>query len=354
MQSVHQPSRFLGIDVAKDTLVVCLDGTKKTRKFTNDEPGIQALLNWLGEEASSYRATMEATSRYHRLAERTLVNAGISVELVNPRRARSLAIGLGLTDKDDAVDARVLAEAARLLQAQARQLESLAAQDLKDHSRAIDAVKSDASDFLKRMDGLDKDSPAYQAFQKAAKLLKALAVSEERLWEKQVAQDPETQRRYTLAKTVPDVGHVTARIASVELPAHMEGANTRKLTAYAGLAPRRHQSGNMELEPRIYGGNAHLRTGLFMAAIHAVYQGQKRYSAYYNQLAQRSHICIKSKGGRHLKAIVAVMRKVLANIIAVIQRNSPWETTPPRENLRPKPWSNSSTTVPYQPLIDNS
>lgn len=341
MEIVHQIKFFLGIDVGKLWLVVCLmsvqDSKVVTKTFPNDASGVEALLVWLGESVTECRVLLEATSRYHRLCERGLWNAGALVELVNPRRARALAIGLGIADKDDKVDARVLAQAAQLLQRKDRELESLAAQDLKDHSRAIDKIKSDAAKHLKRLDGLDPDSKAYRACNEAAKALKAVAEKEEREWRQAVKEDAETYRRYRLAMSVPDVGHVTARIVSVELPSNLESANTRKLTAYAGLVPRKHQSGNSELPPQIYGGNAHLRTGVYMAAVHAVYLGKRRFQPAYANLVARPHILARNKGGKHLKAIVALMRKLLTNIIAVLKRNEPWTQQPP---TYPKPKRN--------------
>src|ERR1700730_1570967 len=116
------------------------------------------------------------------------------------------------------------------------------------------------------MDGLDPESDAYKACAKAAQGLKDLSANEEKIWVRAVRDEPEVFRRYTLAKSVEDVGHVTARIASVELPLDLD-KSARKLIAYSGTVPRRHQSGNHELPPEIYGGNPWLRTGVFMAAM---------------------------------------------------------------------------------------
>jgi transposase len=299
----------------------------RTKTFKNNEAGIAELVRWLELNGRACRAVLEATSRYHRLCERALLNAGVLVDLVNPRRARALAVGLGYSDKDDKVDAQVLAKAARLLERADEKVATVKAQDLRDHSRTIDTIKRDAANFLKRMDGLDPDSDAYKACAEAAKVLKGVAAAQEKIWKRNVQDEPEIYRRYTLAKSVPDVGHVTARTTSVELPYDLDKA-ARKLIAYSGTVPRRHQSGNQELQPQIYGGNPWLRTGLFMAAMHSVYKG-KRYLPWYEILKDRPNVCVKTKGGRHLKAIVAVMRKILANIIAVIKRDSPWTDKPP-------------------------
>jgi transposase len=335
MEIVHHPTHYLGVDVGKAELVACLvspDRPKpRTKSFSNDREGVKKLLEWVGEAKGSCRAVLEATSRYHRLCERALWEAGTRVELANPRRARALATGLGLSDKTDKVDARVLAQAARLLEVKEERLASLAAQDLRDHSRAIDALKRDAADFKKRTEGLDPASAAYRLCERAAREMKKLAEKEEKAWLKAAEGDPQTFRRYTLALSVPDVGKVTARIVSVELPVEISSKKVRELLAYAGLVPRTKQSGSKESPPEIFGGNAHLRTGLFMATLHAVFKG-KRFQERYELLVKRPDVLVKNEGGRHMKAMVALMRKLLANILAVLRRDAPWEEEPPKRN----------------------
>jgi len=256
------------------------------------------------------------------------LKAGIRVDLLNPRRARGLAIGLGIADKNDTVDAKVLSRAAQMIEEAQIKVHTLQAQDLKDHSRSIDSIKESAATFIRQMEGLDPDSKAYLAYLEATKALKKLAAKQEKEWAQTVKEDAEMLRRYTLAKSVPDVGHVTARIASVELPADLNERTLRQICGYAGLAPRSNQSGNKDLPPHIFGGNEHLRTGLFMSAMHAVYHG-KRYLPFYEALKARSISPARTKGAPHLIAIVAVMHKILRNIVAVIKRNSPWTQEAP-------------------------
>jgi transposase len=339
MQSVLQVLfSFLGIDVSKGMLEVflCYSDSRKSRssRFPNTKEGCLALLAWLGEDASGCRVVMEATSRYHRLCERTLLGSCPLVELLNPRRARALSIGLGLSDKDDRVDAKVLSQAARLLKERDITVPSVEAQDLRDFSRIIDQMKEDAGKYLKRLEGLSPDSAAYQVSLKAAKELKALAAAQEKIWTEQAALEPEIWRIYTLAKSVPSVGHVTARAISVELPTNLDKVSMREIVGYAGLAPRRHESGDKSLPPAIFGGNPRLRTALFMAAMNSVFRS-KRHLAFYETLKNRKHIIVKTKGGRHLKAITAVMRKLLCEVIAVLKRNEPWQQLPPTKTHVP-------------------
>lgn len=52
---------------------------------------------------------MEATAAYHELAATRLYDTGLLVSVVNPAQVRSLARGLGMLSKTNAIDAVLLA-----------------------------------------------------------------------------------------------------------------------------------------------------------------------------------------------------------------------------------------------------
>lgn len=319
MKIVH----YLGIDVDMRSLechLVERGGSRRKAEFANDEEGIAALLEWLGESKKGCRAVIEATSRYHRGVERALLCAGVDADLVNPRQSHALAVGLGLLDKDDPVDARCLARAAQVLdERKDKKHRSTLAQDLRDESRAIGQLTRTAADLHKSLQGLDPASPAAVLITTACRSLKDQIKLAETAWKERVLEEPEIHRRYQLALSVRSVGHKTARVVSVELPADLASRSLRQASAYAGLVPRRHRSGDTQLPDRICQGNAHLRTGLFMAATLGVYM-HGQYRSCYDSL--------RSRGKAHLQAMVAVMHKLIRTIVAVIKRNIPWTKIP--------------------------
>lgn len=319
MKIVHH----LGIDADSQWLQAHLiekGGKRREARFANDAQGITELLEWLGKSRKGCRAIIEATSRFHRRVERALLSAGILAEIVNPRQARDLARGLGIIDKDDPTDARCLARAAQVLdERKDNKHHSVLAQDLRDESRAIAHLARLAAELKKSLQGLEPDSPAALLIKQSIEALAEKIKDAEAAWTKRLADEPEILRRYTLARSVRSVGHKTARVVAVELPADLDACNLRRASAYAGLVPRRHRSGDTELPARICQGNSHLRTGLFMAATLGVYM-HGQYRPFYNSLIKR--------GKAHLQSIVAVMHKLLRTIVAVILRNTPWTETP--------------------------
>ena len=101
-----------GIDVSRDKLdCAVLDEqgqrVKRPRTFANDHQGVLDLIAWSLSIAVDQprRFVMEATAAYHELAATRLHGAGLLVSVVNPAQVHSLARGLGMLSKTDAIDA---------------------------------------------------------------------------------------------------------------------------------------------------------------------------------------------------------------------------------------------------------
>ena len=102
----------LGIDIAKLKFDIALlnQGKFKTKVFANDASGINACLKWLGTHAAEpVHACLEATGSYGEALACALHDAGHTVSVLNPARTKAYAQSLGLRQKTDAVDAKMLA-----------------------------------------------------------------------------------------------------------------------------------------------------------------------------------------------------------------------------------------------------
>ena len=94
---------LIGIDVAKDELVVAADPGVLT--IANTQEAIDAWLQTL--PVDSYLG-LEATGSYHQLVADRAVAMGQTVYLLNPRNLRHYALGLGRRGKTDRVDAQMI------------------------------------------------------------------------------------------------------------------------------------------------------------------------------------------------------------------------------------------------------
>jgi transposase len=107
---------YLGIDLAKRKFecALLLGERSRSKSFSNDVTGISACLQWVrGLTQEPVHACLEATGPHGEALALALFEAGHRVSLVNPARVREYGKGLGLRNKSDWLDARVLARFAK-------------------------------------------------------------------------------------------------------------------------------------------------------------------------------------------------------------------------------------------------
>jgi transposase len=121
-----------------------------------------------------------------------------------------------------------------------------------------------------------------------------------------------TDRRTQLVSTIPGVGVRTAEVIVTALDEARRFRTSRQVASYAGLTPRRFQSGQMDRQGRISKrGNHLLRKVLNQAAWMAVRWNKPMRAVYLRISGDRP--------GRRKLAIVAVMRKLLVTAWAMLR-----------------------------------
>ena len=98
-----------GIDVSKSFLDVYIHPMGATIRVANDKAGLKSLMRRLRSHEPKL-IVLDATGRYHRLAQRHLHDAGFAVSVVNPYRTHKFADMIGQLEKTDTIDAKSLAE----------------------------------------------------------------------------------------------------------------------------------------------------------------------------------------------------------------------------------------------------
>src|SRR5687767_10688450 len=95
---------FVGIDVSKAMLDVCVLPTGESFRVHNNTAGLGELVARL-QPMSPERVVMEATGGYEKEAAVALYLAGMKVCVVNPRQVKSFARADGQLAKTDRIDA---------------------------------------------------------------------------------------------------------------------------------------------------------------------------------------------------------------------------------------------------------
>jgi len=312
MKSLH-PS--VGIDVSSDELILSF-GDAKSHSFANSAEGCKEILHLLPAKSQVH---LETSGGYERLLVRTLRNAGHTVNCHNALRAKRLAQATGGRAKTDALDAKALARTGPQLPTHTPK--SPEREDLADLSRAISELKEAARRMKTRSGRPGLDQAAKELYERVEVNLRREAQLASQTFSKRVKEDQELWRRHSLALSVRGVGPELARVCLCELPEDFQGRTPGEIASFAGLAPMDDQSGRRRGASRIRQGNDRLKAALYMPAMSTV-----RCEAW----AKNTYTKLITSGRNHRQAIIAVMRKLLLRIVAVLKRGTPWQNDPPQ------------------------
>ena len=305
---------YLGVDVSKDRLDLCLKSGAKTLAFeSSTSPEACAKLVRALAKLPLVTITVEATGGYERGFIEACLERSLPVALVNPRQARAFAIGLGWLAKTDKLDAHMLAEYGRLAEPRLLSAKTLKDQGLVELCRRR---KQLGETIVAEKNRLRLASQAYVVRRLKAHLTflenELKSISKE--IEKELASKAEYQERFALMQTMPGVGKRVAATLIADLP-ELGQLNRRQLAALAGIAPMNQDSGKHRGVRRIKGGRAWLRSQLYMAAVVAT-RFNAPMKAYYERKV--------GEGMQKKKALVAIMRKMLLVLNQMIKTGEPW------------------------------
>jgi len=121
-----------------------------------------------------------------------------------------------------------------------------------------------------------------------------------------------------LLESVPGVGKTIARTLIAELP-ELGSLDRRRIAALVGLAPWTRQSGRWRGKSFIGGGRKSVRSSLFIGAMVAA-----RYNPQLKQFRDKLVAAGKSK----VLALVAVARKLITILNAILRDRRPWQPLP--------------------------
>lgn len=303
--------RFAGIDVSKDTLEVHVRPEGTTGRFDNTPAGITALVAWL-EPLSPTRVVLEATGGYERPALAALSLAGLSVAVVNPKRARNFAGALGRGAKTDAIDAAVLAEFAATVRPPVRPLADAQAQELQ----ALVARRNQLIE-MRTMES-NRLGTANRAVRRSIEAILRVLEKEIQKADKELAvaieNSPAWKAKDELRQSIPGIGPVTSRTLLADLP-ELGTLTREQVAALVGVAPMNRDSGRWTGKRFIAGGRAAVRRVLYLGA-HAARQGNAVLGAFAERLEE---------AGKAPKVIrIALARKLVIIANAVLRDQKPW------------------------------
>ena len=304
----------VGIDVSKARLDVAVFPDGIGFAVDNTPPGWAELARRCAELAVA-SIGLEASGGFEQGVARALQEHGFTVRLLNALRVRRFAEAVGRSAKNDSIDAEVIARFVATIPGRRFERPDRA----RDSLRAALTMRRQLSDQLvmvrNQAHGVTDPLLCRLSRRHVTALQGDIRLLERRLAEI-VRADAAMARQYDLLCSVPGVGPVLAFTVLAELP-ELGRIDRHKIAALAGVVPYDFDSGKMKGKRCIWGGRAGVRGVLYMAAMVA-----SRCNPALKAVRQR----LAAAGKPPKVALVAVMRKLLTILNAILRDGRPWQT----------------------------
>jgi transposase len=302
--------QFVGLDVAKDKFDVALNNKQTRQSFASDKNGLKLFLGWLKKHTITPWVCMEATGHYSELIAEYLDKHAILVSIINPLQIKNFARMKLTRNKNDIIDARLIAEYGYTMQPRAFQPREAAQKELKDLVKLLDTLKEQVVQLKNQLHST-QGRLAKEALHKLIKRLENQIVGIEKQLADLVKESSALQEKIQLITSIKGIGCLTAYKIMAEIPDIHNFQTAKQFAAFMGITPKQNQSGKFRGKTTISRlGNSRLRKALYMAALVA-----KRYNTHLSSFVAR--LQAKSKAP---KAIVcAVMRKLAHWIFGVLK-----------------------------------
>jgi len=303
---------FVGIDVSKHSLDVCIEPAGQGFHVEYDDAGLGKVLERLGA-AGPALIVIEATGGFETRLASELAARNLPVAVINPRQARDFAKASGQLAKTDRVDAAVLCAFARAIRPEARPPKNADTRELEDLVNRRRQLVG-----MRVQERLRMNSTASRAVRKD--------INEHILWiEQRIGEvdsglksrlrgSPLWCPKVALLETIPGIGPITTVTLMAKCP-ELGTLNRRQIAKLVGLAPLANDSGLHRGRRFVWGGRGEIREVLYMATVTAI-----RCNPVIKAFAQK----LRQTHKPAKVVIVACMRKLLTIMNIMIKNMTPW------------------------------
>ena len=316
MTQIDNVTEFIGIDIAKQKIDVCMGREKAKSEYRNDSTGHNQLIKRL-PLPSQCLIVMEPTGGYEKALIDALHSANYNVILANAFKVRRYAQAMGYLAKNDPIDSRVI----KYFGEDAYPKGKLDILEKKPASfKKLEAILNRNRQVTKTLK-IEKQRLEKAIDQEVIRMIKKQISSLEKVLKKieervaQLSQENSLTDKAKKLKKVQGIGDVGAIMLTTYLP-ELGTVSNKKITALVGVAPYCNDSGTYKGQYTIRGGREALRSVLYMGMLSAI---------KHNPVIQVFYDRLRSKGKLHKVAMVACIRKMLCILNAMERNNTDWQ-----------------------------
>ncbi|PTX54000.1 transposase, partial [Kordia periserrulae] len=314
-------SIYLGIDISKKTLDICLlDKSVSTfYKISNTIKNIDTFFKKIIKKHTDIFVAMENTGYYNDYLYQVLAHTQCKVYVIDPKHIkRSIGLVRGKNDKVDAKRIAVFIERNhqdfqcwKPVSEQIKSMKILLSQ--RNHKIKLRSGLKQQNSELKMLTKTKAITKIIQLNQQQIRQLNYQIATLEHLIQLEINQDVELKRNIIRILSIPGIGKITAWTIAVKTNGFTRLTNPRKLACFAGVVPFEQQSGtSLKTKPRVSKmADSQLKTTLQMAAMRAV-RMENELKFYYEK---------KVKQGKNKMSVLNAVRNKLLHIAMAVIRN---------------------------------
>ncbi len=332
--------KFVGIDVSQKDFHVAIpldtehqDFTNKT--FSNDKLGVDSFIHELKISTGMVHCVLEATGNYSLLLTYQLVEAGISVSVLNPKSSAHFRAMLLQTTKTDAIDSQLLALYGFRMQPSEFEPPSEEIMKLKQQRSVLNQLQKMLQAQKNLLHALKthpfQDDFSIQQVEHMITTLEKQITQVKKRMSELVKIDFEECYQYVIS--VKSIGERIATAMIEVTGGFTVFDNAKSFSKFIGISPTYYESGtSVKVRGQINrSGDPTLRSLLYMASWSAI-----RYNAPCKELYER----LKAAGKPSKVALVAVMNKLLRQVFGVVKNkqlfDNEWESRQKEEKIAAK------------------
>jgi len=302
----------LGIDVAKDELVICDWDTEQLTTLINNPAEINA---WLSTLCGPVRLAAEPTSSYHLELVEQAHARGMTVYLINPRQLLHYRMAIGERNKTDSADAWLLARYLARESASLRAFKPLCGKAQRLWALIKRRGVATVTQQTLQQSFRDVQLPAKALF---AEIRRVIARIDQHI--RTLLRELHWWDDYQRCLSIPGVGPVNA--AALTTTFHRGAfAGSDAFVAFIGFDVRLRESGKYKGQRKLSKcGEAEIRRLLFCAAQPA--RSYATFDSYYQQQL--------NKGLSKIAAKVILARKIARIAFSLLSNQQSFKKTPDR------------------------
>ena len=308
---------YIGVDVGKKSLHIYLPIADKSIEITNNQQGLAKLLSCCVEyyqHLSDIIIAFEPTGGYERELKKFLKLNKVNFVTVHPNKVRSYAKAKGWLAKTDLIDSKLLSEYATVFSLPVKQDYNCKSQeDLHYFIQRREQLIAFKNQEIARLEN-NYNKVVIKSIKSHINQLDKQLIQVQKSIEELCNNDLAIKDKVSKLTSIPGVGIVAATTAICEIP-QLGNIEFSQLTALVGIAPYARESGGYKGKRSIFAGRGNLRKVLYMAAVASLRCNIKLKEFYDRLLANHKPAKV---------ALVAVMRKLLGFMHAVVKNNSFW------------------------------